>query len=167
MFAELGRYPVHSIARTWVRIDCLAVSRVAEFSRHFLCYVMILNVSFCLVGSEILSYISHLEHANCQFKMAQERVDGWLDPWHIEVKKQFNDCHLDFACTMLNSCLQIYEAVKWPLEECLSFHFDGESVNEFITVKVDGNMKKSLDLLTKLRSIKSTRPVGSDPSIVD
>ena len=78
-----------------------------------------------------------------------------MDTWHIEVKKDVNICHTEFSCTMLNYALQIYESVRSPLQECLSFHFDSDTVEEFIVVKVNSQTKKVLDMLTLMRSIKA------------
>eukprot|EP00795_Rhopilema_esculentum_P017789 gene17789-9467_t len=105
-------------------------------------------------GSEIITYVTHLEHAKHHLKMAEERKESWMDTWHIEVKKDVNICHIEFACTMLNSALQIYEGIRSPLQECLSFHFDSDTVEEFIVVKVNSQVKKILDLLSLMRSIK-------------
>ena len=87
--------------------------------------------------------------------MAEERKEAWMDTWHTEVKKEANLCHAEFACSMLNSSLQIYEGVRSPLQECLSFHFDSETVEEFIVVKVNSQIKKILDMITHISSIKA------------
>lgn len=87
--------------------------------------------------------------------MAEERKEAWMDTWHIEVKKDVNICHTEFACSMLNCALQIYESVRSPLQECLSFHFDSNTVEEFIIVKVNSQTNKVLDMLTFMGSIKT------------
>ena len=107
------------------------------------------------IGSEIITYLTHLELAKHHIKMAEERKEGWMDTWHVEVKKDVNICHTDFACSMLNYALQIYENVRSPLQECLSFHFDPDTVEEFIVVKVNSPTNKALDMLAFMRSIKA------------
>eukprot|EP00794_Sanderia_malayensis_P000314 gene314-944_t len=112
-------------------------------------------------GSELITYITYLENAKQYLKMAEERKDGWMDSWRIEVKKEVNMCHVEFAFSMLTSALQIFEGVKSPLQECLSFHFSDETVEEFIVVKVDSQMKIALNLMSLIRSLKLTPDLSS------
>ena len=118
---------------------------------------MSINVSCFYIdkGSEVITYLTYLENAKQHLKMAEERKEGWMDAWRLEVRKESNICHVDFACSMLNSALQIFEGVKSPLQECLSFHFDEDTVEEFIIVKVDSHIKKSLELLAFMGSVRS------------
>ncbi len=96
--------------------------------------------------------------------MAEERKEGWMDAWRVDIKKETNVCHVEFACSMLNSALQIFEGVKNPLQECLSFHFNEDTVEEFIVAKVDSQIKKTVDLISLMRSIKSNCVLDSADS---
>lgn len=107
-------------------------------------------------GSELIVYISQLEIAKRNLTSAEERIGGWMDSWRIEVSKELNFGHLEYICTILNQSLQIYESIRGPLLECLSFHFYEETVREFVKVKLDSKLKKGLEMLNLVQTNKAT-----------
>lgn len=106
-------------------------------------------------GSELVMYMSQLELVKHQIMAAQERLDGWIDSWHVDVVKQINYGHLEYISSLLNRSISSYEAIRSPLLECLSYHFYEETIQEFVKVKVDSKLKKAMDLLTKVQSVES------------
>lgn len=107
-------------------------------------------------GSELIVYISQLEIAKRNFVNGEGRIGGWMDAWHTEVSKELNFGHLEYICTILNQSYQIYESIRGPLLECLSFHFYEETVREFVKVKLESKLTKTLEMLGQVQAQKSS-----------
>jgi len=106
-------------------------------------------------GSELVMYTSSLDLALKQINMIEIRIEAWMDRWHVEVKKEVNFGHLDYACSVLNAAIHSYETVRCPLQESLSSLYDEETVREFILVKLETPLKRALDILSRIRDVKS------------
>jgi len=113
-------------------------------------------------GSELVVYISQLESAKGQIMAAQHRTEAWMDSWHVDIVKEINIGHLDYAGSLLNTSIQTFESVRNLIVECLSFHFYQDTVREFMKVKLEGNRDKAIELLGKIESVKRNDDGGSE-----
>lgn len=105
-------------------------------------------------GSELIWYISKLELAKKQLLMLQERVDGWMSDWHTEVVKDVNLGHIDFIYNLITQTVQLYESTRSPIQECLSYHFFDETVQEIVKTKIDNKLKLTNSAMLKVQMVK-------------
>ena len=116
-------------------------------------------------GSELIVYVSQIEFAKSQIMAAQNRMEGWMDAWHVEIKKEVNVGHFDYNCTLLSQAIQTYEGIRGQVLECLSFHYYEDTVCEFVKVKIESSLTKALDMLAKIESVKSFQSNNNDNNL--
>ena len=72
------------------------------------------------------------------------------------ISLRLKSLHLEYICSILNQSYQIYESIRGPLLECLSFHYYEETVREFVKVKLESKLSKTLDMLGTVQALKTS-----------
>jgi len=112
------------------------------------------NIGGNFPGSDVLWYVSQLEIAKRQVFLLQERVDGWMDDWHVETVCDVNLGHIQFIHNSIMQIIQLYENTRGPIQECLSNHFYEATGQEVVKSKIDSKLKIITSILEKVQTVK-------------
>ena len=105
----------------------------------------------CFPGAELFSYVAYLEKAKFFLKRTNFQMKGWLTQWHKK-SKLLNAAHIEHARWLCDVALKDLSFIRTHVGECLRGIYHEETVEEWIEVKVEEQVRKGNEYLEILNS---------------